>query len=181
MEALKRMGMTLRPNEFKLVKDHLDSANTGYLKYQELVGHIEGIPQWRFINDSVKLLARFVDDGEHTLEQFKLIVDPKSDVRLSLASLKLNLSRQSSSTFAFTDMNTEEVFRSLAKGSDKGVVLVSEVLDKVFQAVEALAIERMQHKLMSSEKQLIDLLHQHAAKKNGMMEYIEVENLMTSL
>ena len=62
-----------------------------------------------------------------------------------------------------------------------GEVLVSEILEKVFHAVEALAIERMQHKLMSSEKQLIDLLHQHASKKNGMMNHTEVGNLMNAL
>jgi hypothetical protein len=99
------MGILLRPNEFRLVKGQLDSAGAGYLRYKEIVGHIEGIPQLRFVNESVKSLAKHVDEEEQglTVERFKRLVDPDLSVRLDLATMKRNLSKMSSPTFAFGD------------------------------------------------------------------------------
>lgn len=78
-------------------------------------------------------------------------------------------------------MDAKNIFQAIHNGMDKGVVLVGEVLDKVFYAVEALVVDRMQAALMRDGTPLIDLASQIARNKNLEMDYAEVEKLMTKL
>lgn len=84
-QALAKIGVQLRQQEKRMLKDYLDSRSIGFLKYRPLVREMQGVPQLDFILKEVQKIARLVEARDLNEEQFRLLMDPGRQESMNLS------------------------------------------------------------------------------------------------
>lgn len=183
-QGLEKIGIVLKPTEMQLLKTHLDVRNSGYLKIEPLIRELQGVRTVEFIIAPMQKLARLVDSRDFNRIQFRGIVDPKHEENLTIDSFTKSLMTQNSSDFTITAPEIEEIFKQVANVQKIGTgqqMQVTKLIEQLFDAVKAVVIERIREQLKRSGKYLVDLLVKHDTDKDGLLTYMEFENLLLDL
>lgn len=168
----------------QVLKSHLDTKNCGYMKIEPLVRELQGIKTVEFVTQPMQKMARLVDSRDFNRTQVRGIIDPRHEENLNLDSFTKNVMTQNSSDFNITAPEIEELFKDvtgLPKLAAGQQITMTKFIDLLFEAVKAVVIERIREALKRSGKYLIDLLVKHDADKDGLLSYMEFENLLLDL
>lgn len=144
--AMERLGIKLRPDEFRLLRDVLDLKNNGYFKYRSLVRELLGVPQLDFMNRSLIKLAKIVNNRDITDSDFSKLIDPNSIAVMTLDQFKANMAACKANDFNFDEVEVNNLFKSITKAVDRTVGLkmnTADLVELVFAGVKALLIEQV--------------------------------------
>jgi len=179
--ALRKIGVDMRPKEKRMLKEVLDPRNIGFMKYRPLLRELQGIPQLDFISNEVTRLAvQIVEVRDLDEPLFKKLVDPNHLEMMTLDQLKESILQIRNEHFKMSSEEVEILFKTVTKCQRTlGVnISITKLTERVFHALDALIIDKMRDAVAKSMKPLNELFARYDANKDGMLEYLELENLL---
>ena len=79
-----KIGVVLKPQELRLLREKLDPRSVGYLKIEPLIRQLQGIPSQDFLLRPIQKLAMLVESRDLNRSQFRTLVDHNHSENLSL-------------------------------------------------------------------------------------------------
>lgn len=142
-----------------------------------------GIPQLEFIKREVCTLAKLAEERDLERDQFQKLIDPNRMEQMSLTQLKDSLEKCRSQNFNITGGEIETIFKLMTKShrSEGLTMSVTRLVDKVYNAVDALLIERVKEGILRSMKPLGELFAKFDGNKDGYIEYRELEDFLLEI
>jgi hypothetical protein len=98
-QAMGKMGIQLRQQEKRMLKDVLDPRNIGFIKYRPLVRELSGVPQLDFIIKEVQKFAKLVESRDLEPSQFKRLIDPDHIESMNLTQLQESIQKVNNEQF----------------------------------------------------------------------------------
>lgn len=178
--ALKKVGVLLRADEKKLLKNVLEANGTGYLKYRPLLNEISGIPQLDFVIPEVSRLARnLVETRDLNEDLFKQLVDPTRIEMMTLEQLKEAFDKVRNDQFHMGSEEVESLFKKVTRSQRTiGVhISISKLTEKVFKALDAHLVNVMRDHVSKAMKSLQEMFSRQDDKKQGSIDYEQLAQL----